>query len=192
MAASAVLSFTQKSSLPLSPPVGSGVRRARRSSPHFVKNIPRLCGIRWLHPRRVRAAVFEITPATAEARDRSNRRSQRYCAAESKSLMESVAKSERFGVFQVLSHVSTALEQNIYCTFRSINTSLSHCVQSCLSKKRRARKTEHRRKREGLFFPACSVEAPRWSGPVLRVTATEQQSPQTRGLVVGSRSSVCP
>lgn len=36
--------------------------------------------------------------------------------------MESVMKSEHFSTFQVLSHISTLLEQNIYCTFRSIST----------------------------------------------------------------------
>lgn len=56
--------------------------------------------------------------------------------------MEPIMKSERLSTFQVLSLVSTLLEQNICCTFRRVNAGLSRCAQSCLSKKTPAQKIE--------------------------------------------------
>lgn len=86
--------------------------------------------------------------------------------------MESVRKSERLSTFQVLSHISMLLEQNIYCAFHSINSSffLLRAVvfikedawpisADLRNPKANLALTEQRREHSGLLFPTCSVEA---------------------------------
>lgn len=115
---------------------------------------PPFRGIRSFHPRRVLAAVFEITPATAEACDRSNRRSQRYCAVRSNRSASAFSRSS--------ATFPRSLNRIFIVLFAALTpvypTACNRVCQRRLSKDfRNLALTEHRRERQGLFFLTCSV-----------------------------------